>query len=121
MKSYSRVTLLGNLTKDPESRSTAGGTEVTKLSLAINSKYGEKEEVSFFDIAVFGKAAEFAKEYVKKGDPLLVEGVLRQQRWEQDGQNRSRVEVIAKEIVALGMKKNNLESKSGESEEDFPL
>jgi single-strand DNA-binding protein len=103
MANYNRVILAGNLTRDPELRYTPNGTAVAKFSIAVNRKYKEKEETSFFDIVYFGKPAEIIAEYMKKGRPLLVEGRLQQQRWETDeGQKRSKIEVIGENFQFLG-------------------
>lgn len=107
MANFNRVILMGNLTKDPELRYTPSGTAVANLRLAVNHRYRQdnelKEEVSFFDIAVFGKNGENCSEYLAKGRPVLVEGRLRQNRWEtEDGQRRSRIEVVANNVRFLG-------------------
>lgn len=102
MPSYNKVIIMGNLTKDPEMRLTQNGTHVANFSLAVNSRYGEKEEVSFFDVVAFGKTAELIETYMKKGNPLLVEGTLRQNRWEDHGSKRSRVEIMASKISFVG-------------------
>lgn len=100
MASFNKVILMGNLTKDPEIRYNPNGTAVANLSMALNRKYKQgdefKEEVSFFDIVVFGKQAEHCSQYLNKGSGVLVEGRLQQRRWEtDDGQKRSKVEVVA--------------------------
>lgn len=108
---FSRVILLGRLTRDPEVRYTTGGTAVTTLSLAVNRRIKRndvwEEEVSFFDIVVFGRRAETCAEYLKKGRQALVEGDLVQRRWEtQEGQKRSKVEVNARDVQFLGGRDN---------------
>jgi single-strand DNA-binding protein len=103
MANYNRVILAGNLTRDPELRYTPNGTAVAKFSIAVNRKYKENEETSFFDIVYFGKPAEIIAEYMKKGRPLLVEGRLQQNRWEtDDGQKRSKIEVVGENFQFLG-------------------
>ncbi len=98
---YNKVILIGNLTRDPEVRYTPQGTPVTNFSLAVNRKYraGDdmREEVSYFDIVVFGKQAETAGQYLNKGSSVLVDGRLQQRRWDdrETGQKRSKVEVVA--------------------------
>lgn len=104
---FSKVILLGRLTRDPEVRYTTGGTAVTTLSLAVNRRIKRndnwEEEVSFFDVVVFGRRAETSAEYLKKGSQALIEGELVQRRWEtQDGQKRSKVEVNARDVQFLG-------------------
>ncbi|QDV79165.1 single-stranded DNA-binding protein [Botrimarina mediterranea] len=106
MASYNRVVLLGNLTADPELRYTAGKKAVVDVGVAINERYkrdGEYvEEVSFLDVTFFGRTAEVANEFLSKGAPALIEGRLKQERWEKDGQRRSRVKVIADRLTLIG-------------------
>jgi single-strand DNA-binding protein len=108
MASYNRVILMGNLTRDPEVKYSAGGSAIAKFSLAVNRKYktGDelKEEVGFFDIVVFGKQAENCGEYLKKGRSALVEGRLQQDRWDdkETGAKRSKVQVVAQSVQFLG-------------------
>lgn len=101
MASFNRVILMGNLTRDPEVRQAQNGTYVTKVGLAVNDRVpdgqgGWKEEASFVDIVVFGKRAEAFGRYLKKGRSVLVEGKIRQSRWQdkETQQNRSKLEVI---------------------------
>lgn len=108
MANFNRVILAGNLTRDPETRFLPSGTAVTEFGIAINSRYKSKatnevkEEVSFFDIVVFGKAGEACAEHLVKGSPVLVDGRLRQRTWEKDGQRRSKTEVVADNVQFLG-------------------
>lgn len=102
MASFNRVILMGNLTRDPEARQTQSGTTVVNAGVAVNERMpdgqgGWKEEASFFDIVLFGKRGEAFERYMKKGRPVLIEGKLRQSRWQdrETGQNRSKIEVIA--------------------------
>jgi single-strand DNA-binding protein len=101
MASFNRVILVGNLTRDPELRYTPKGLAIAKIGLAVNrtwkSESGEsKEEVTFVDIDAFGKQAETIGQYLKKGRPILVEGRLRLDQWDdkQTGQKRSRLGVV---------------------------
>jgi single-strand DNA-binding protein len=101
MASFNKVILVGNLTRDPELRYTPKGTAVAKIGLAVNRRWttetGEqREEVTFVDIDAFGKQAETIGQYVKKGRPLLVEGRLRLDTWDdkQTGQKRSKLGVV---------------------------
>ena len=108
MVSFNRVILAGNLTRDPETRFLPSGTAVTEFAIAVNSRYKSKttnefkEEVSFFDVVVFGKTGENCAEYLSKGRPVLVEGRLRQRSWTTDGQKRSKIEVLADNVQFLG-------------------
>ncbi len=101
MASFNRVILMGNLTRDPEVRQAQNGTYVTKVGLAVNERIpdgqgGWKDEASFIDIVIFGKRAEAFGRYLRKGRSVLVEGKLRQNRWQdkETQQNRSKLEVI---------------------------
>lgn len=116
MVSFNKVILMGNLTRDPEIRYNPNGTAVANLSMALNRKYKQgdefKEEVSYFDIVVFGKQAENCSQYLSKGSGVLVEGRLQQRRWEtDDGQKRSKVEVVASSVQF--MPKKSQESSMG--------
>ena len=105
MASFNKVILVGNLTRDPELRYTPKGTAVAKVGLAVNRTWrneaGEtKEEVTFVDVDVFGRTAENVGQYLRKGSPVLVEGRLRLDTWDdkQTNQKRSKLGVVA-EIV----------------------
>jgi single-strand DNA-binding protein len=109
MASFNKVLLLGNLTRDPEVRYTPKGTAVTDLGLAVNRTYtadnGEKrEEVTFVDVTFWGRTAEVAGEYLKKGRPIFVEGRLQLDSWDdkQSGQKRSKLKVIGENMQMLG-------------------
>lgn len=101
MANFNKVILAGNLTRDPEVRYTPKGTAIAKLGLAINRTWkneaGEtKEEVTFVDVDAFGRQAEVISQYLKKGRPILVEGRLKLDQWDdkQTGQKRSRLGVV---------------------------
>jgi single-strand DNA-binding protein len=101
---------MGNLTRDPEIRVTGGGMSVGSFSLAINNRIkgnDEKEDVSYIDCVAFGKQADFVKDYLSKGMPILIEGRLQQNRWEQEGQKRSKVEVIVQTVTFVGPPKKS--------------
>jgi len=109
MASFNKVILVGNLTRDPELRYTPKGTAIAKFGLAVNrvwtNEAGEKkEEVTFVDIDVFGRTAENVAQYMRKGSPLLVEGRLRLDQWDdkQTGQKRSKLGVVGEIIQFLG-------------------
>jgi len=118
MVTFNRVILAGNLVRDPEIRYLPSGLSVTSFGIAVNSRYKQnnelKEDVSFFDIVVFGKLGENCAEYLSKGRPVLVEGRLRQRRWEAEGVKRSKIEVVADGVQFLGGHKGSAaESGSG--------
>lgn len=107
MASFNKVVLVGNLTRDPNFKSLQSGTSVAEIGLAVTDRRKDangnwSEEVNFFDVSIFGRNAEVARDYTRKGSPLLVEGRLKQDTWEQEGQKRSKVKVVAERIVLLG-------------------
>ncbi|MDR1867959.1 MAG: single-stranded DNA-binding protein [Treponema sp.] len=106
MVDLNHVTLIGRLTRDAELKYTASGQAVCKFSIAVNRrrKMGEQwiDEANFFDIVVWGRQGETLHQYLVKGKLVGVDGELRQDRWEQDGQNRSKVEIIASNLQLLG-------------------
>lgn len=109
MASFNKVILMGNLTRDPELRYTPKGTAVAKLGLAVNrvwkTEAGEtKEDVLFIDVEAFSRQAETIGQYLKKGSPILVEGRLRLDTWEdkQTNQKRSKILVAAENVRFLG-------------------
>jgi single-strand DNA-binding protein len=108
MANFNKVILAGNLTRDPELRYTPKGTAIAKIGLAINRKWtnegGEtKEEVTFVDVDAFGKQAETIGQYLRKGRPLLVEGRLKLDQWDdkQTGQKKSRLGVVLESFQFL--------------------
>lgn len=105
---YNKIILIGNLTKDPELRYTPNGTPVATLRLAVSSKFKQseemKEETLFIDVVVFGKQAESCSQYLSKGKQVLAEGRLQERRWESDGQQRSKFEVVAQNVRFLSKK-----------------
>jgi len=109
MASFNKVILVGNLTRDPELRYTPKGTAIAKIGLAVNrvwtTETGEKkEEVTFVDVDVFGRTAENVGQYMRKGRPILIEGRLRLDQWDdkQTGQKKSKLGVVAETVQFLG-------------------
>jgi single-strand DNA-binding protein len=105
-RSLNQVTLMGNLTRDPELRQTPNGQNVTSFSLALNRSYkdssGEWQEATdYIDIVCWGPLAERVAQYLNKGRRCLVQGRLQSRSWEQDGQKRSKVEVLANDVTFL--------------------
>jgi single-strand DNA-binding protein len=105
--SLNKVLLMGNLTRDPEVKYTPKGNAVGDLSIAINDSYKAqdgtiKETVTYVDIEVWGRQAETCKQYLTKGRPVFVEGQLRLDQWEQEGQKRSKLKVRADRVQFLG-------------------
>jgi single-strand DNA-binding protein len=106
-RSFNQVTLMGNLTRDPELRTTPNGASVCSFSLALNRSYknseGNWQEVTdYVDIVAWGPLGERVAQYLTKGRPALVSGRLQSRSWEQDGQKRSKVEVVANDVTFLG-------------------
>jgi single-strand DNA-binding protein len=105
-RSLNQVTLMGNLTRDPELRQTPSGQNVTSFSLALNRSYkdasGEWQEATdYIDIVCWGPLAERVAQYLSKGRRCLVQGRVQSRNWEQDGQKRSKVEVLANDVTFL--------------------
>ena len=102
--SINRVNISGNLTRDPELRATAGGTQVLSFGVAVNDRRknpqtGDWEDYpNFVDCTMFGTRAEAVSRYLSKGTKVAIEGKLRYSSWERDGQRRSKLEVIVDEI-----------------------
>lgn len=106
-RSFNQVILMGNLTRDPELRQIPSGQSVCSFSLALNRSYkgqdGEwKEATDYVDIVAWGPLGERVAQYVTKGRPVLVNGRLQSRSWEQDGQKRSKLEVVAQDVTFLG-------------------
>jgi single-strand DNA-binding protein len=106
-KGFNKVVLMGNLTRDPETRTTSGGQSVTSFTLAVNRTWrgqdgSVQEAVSFIDCVAWGKPGEVIAQYLSKGRPVLVSGRLDQRSWEQDGQKRSKIEVIVEDFNFVG-------------------
>ncbi|SVD31348.1 uncharacterized protein METZ01_LOCUS384202 [marine metagenome] len=108
MPNYNKVILMGNLTRDPEVRYTSGGTAIAKLGLAVNRRWKNKEgqmqeETTFVDVDAFGRQAETIGQYLKKGRPVMVEGRLKLDQWDdkQTGQKRSKLGVVLENFQFL--------------------
>ena len=109
MASLNKVMLIGNCTRDPEIRYTPKGTALVELGLAVNRSYtadnGERrEETTFVDVTLWGRQAEVANEYLRKGRPVFIEGRLQLDSWEdkQTGQKRSKLRVVGEGMQLLG-------------------
>lgn len=114
MRGFSKAIITGNLTRDPELRSTPNGASVCSFTVAVNRVYrdasGEqKEDVSFIDCSAWGKLAEMISQYAKKGTGVLVSGRLDQRSWEDKttGSKRSRVEIVAEDFNFTGAPRDN--------------
>ena len=109
--SLNSVNIMGNLTRDPEMKYTPSGKAVCSLSIANNRVYTKNSEkvteVSYFDVEVWGLSAENCSKYLTKGSGIIVEGRLRQDRWEKDGKTQSRVRITANAVHFLPKRQNN--------------
>lgn len=106
-RSFNQVVLMGNLTRDPELRQTPNGQNVCSFSLALNRSYkgadgNWQEATDYIDVVAWGPLGERVAQYLNKGRPCLVNGRLQSRSWEQDGQKRSKVEVVAQDVTFLG-------------------
>lgn len=119
---YNRFICIGNLTKEPDLRYTPQGTPVCTFRLAVNSSYKSgnerKEDTLFIDIVVFGKQGESCSKYLSKGKKALVEGRLQERRWEKDGMQKSKFEVVSQTVRFLSSRGDGGSSGGGEAE--FP-
>lgn len=111
MASFNRVILVGNITREIELRYTQGGTAVTELGIAVNDRVKRNnewvDETTFVDVTLWGRTAEVASEYLGKGSSILIEGRLKLDSWEQDGQKRSKLRVVADRMQMLGARGEN--------------
>lgn len=119
MASFNKVILLGNLTRDPESRTTPKGTSVCSFSLAMNRRYktesGEdRDETTFIDCESYGKQAELISKYMTKGRPLMVDGRLKLDTWEKNGEKRSRIKVVVENFQFMGSRDDANSTESGD-------
>ena len=109
MANFNRVILVGNLTREIELRYTQSGLAVTDIGLAVNERRKAQsgewvDETVFVDVTLWGRTAEVAGEYLSKGSSVLIEGRLKQETWEQDGQKRSKIKVVCHHMQMLGGK-----------------
>jgi single-strand DNA-binding protein len=110
MASYNKVILIGNLTRDPQIRYTPKGTAVAEIGLAVNRTWFDqatnqkKEETTFVDVTLWGRQAEIAGEYLSKGRPVMIEGRLNLDTWDdkESGQKRSKLKVVCEQMQLLG-------------------
>jgi single-strand DNA-binding protein len=120
-RSFNQVILMGNLTRDPELRQTPTGQNVCSFSLALNRSYkdssGEwKEATDYIDVVAWGPLGERVSQYLSKGRRCLVQGRLQSRSWEQEGQKRSKVEVLASDVTFLdGRGEGGSDSEGGSS------
>lgn len=113
MSSFNKVILMGNVTRDLAIKTLPSGQKVVEIGLAVNRTYtqdGEKkEEVTFIDVTFWGKQAETLGQYLQKGNPLLIEGRLKLETWDQEGSKRQKLKVIGESFQFIGSKKDDSE------------
>lgn len=120
--SINKVIISGNLTRDPELRTTAGGTAVLGMGVAVNDRRrnpqtGEWEDYpNFVDCTMFGSRAEAVSRFLTKGQKVTIEGKLRWSQWERDGQKRSKLEVVVDEIEFMSQRGDNNSGSYGQSD-----
>lgn len=126
MANLNKVFLMGNLTRDPELRYVPSGAPVATFGLAVNRRYvtqhgDKKDEVCFVRVVVFGKQAESCSQHLNKGRLVFVEGRLQYRSWEQEGQKRSALDVVADRVQFLGGPKptSDMEEPSETAKEEF--
>lgn len=107
MASYNSTTFIGNVTKDPEMKMTPKGTAIASFGIAVNEKRKDAsgnsvDDTLFLDCEAYGKTAENIGQYVKRGNPLFIEGRLKIDKWEKDGQKHQRVKIVVSEMRLLG-------------------
>ncbi len=112
MANYNRVVLMGNLTRDPEVRCLPSGTAVCDIGVAVNDRRKNQagewvEDTTFVDVTLWQRTAEVCGEYLSKGSPVLIEGRLKLDTWETEGQKRSKLKVIGERMQMLGKRPQN--------------
>lgn len=118
MASYNRIIMIGNLTRDPEYKQQQSGQGVCRLSIASNRQYKNKQtgatvqEVCYVDVDVWGAQADSCRQYLQKGKQILVEGRLKLDTWEADGQTKRRHSIVADRVIFLGSNQPGGESDS---------
>ena len=128
MATINRVVIVGNLTKDPELRSTAGGTSVCRLRVACNTSWRNKdtgeidERPHFFDVSVFGASGEACARFLAKGRPVAVDGRLEWHEWETtDGEHRQAVGILADSVQFLASRQGGVADGADREEEAVPF
>ncbi len=104
-KDVNKIIVSGNLCKDIELKYTPDSLAIASFSIAVNEKYKDKESVSFFNVTAFGKTAENCEKYLGKGSKVLIDGSLKQESWEKDGEKKYAIKIIAQRVEFIGAKK----------------
>jgi len=123
MSSFNQCVLVGNLTRDPELRYTAGRKAVCDVGLAVNDRYKKNdewvEETTFVDVTFWGRTAEVVNEFLAKGSSVLVQGKLKLETWEKDGQKKSKHKIVCEQMQMLGGRKSDDQAAANEG--DIPV
>ncbi len=121
MPNLNKVMLIGTLTRDPDLKHTASGMAVADIGLAINRKTKEREETTFVDITLWGKQAELAGQYLRKGRPVYIEGRLQLDSWEdrQSGQKRTKLKVVGEAIQFIDGQKGEVVKANHAQREEY--
>lgn len=122
MANYNRIIIIGNLTRDPDYKQLESGQAVCRLGIASNRQYRNKQsgemvqEVLFVDVDVWGPQAESCNQYLQKGRPVLIEGRLKLDQWQDnEGQNRSKHSIVAERVVFLGSQQSEMQGATSDS------
>ena len=123
MASLNRVIVMGNLTKDVEVRNLPSGKAVADVGVALNehrkNQAGEAiQETTFIDATFWGRTAEIAAEFLQKGSPVVIEGRLKQEKWETDGQPRSKLKIVCERMQMVGGKPSEAKASNNDSNGD---
>ncbi|MBC8352163.1 MAG: single-stranded DNA-binding protein [Planctomycetes bacterium] len=124
MASFNRVVLMGNVTRDIELKYLQSGTAVTELGLAMNDRRKTQsgewvDEPVFVDVTLWGRTAEIASEYLSKGAPVFIEGRLKYDTWETDGQKRSKLRVVGERMQLIGPRGDKSSGGGGYNASEF--
>lgn len=122
MPNYNKVTLIGHMTRDPELRYIPSGTAVCEIGLAVNSGWGENKKTAFLTCVAWAKRGEVIAEHHAKGDPILIEGQLTQDTWEDKttGQKRSKIKVLVDDFVFMKTKGDSPQAAQPQTEQSPP-
>ena len=124
MADFNRVILMGRVTRDIELKYLQSGMAVTEVGMAMNHRYNNQsgdwvEEPLYVDVTLWGRTAEIASEYLAKGEPVFIEGRLKYDTWETDGQKRSKLRVVGERLQLIGQRGNRSGGGGGDKESEF--
>lgn len=121
MATLNRIQIIGHVGKDPEIKFLPNGNTVANFSVATTEKKNDEERTEWHNLVVFGKLAEICQDYVRKGSLVYVEGSLRTNKWEKDGKQYSRTEIIVNNIQFLDRKAKDGQKNNRPDDEDIPF